>query len=201
MKKSKKFKFVAKKNYAEEVVSLTPGQLRKAVRAFQKGDAEAAECLRKSYFPLVYSIAHRESIYSILGEDAENEVWIIFFNLIKAYKGTKFRTFPTSIKMLLELRLVDITKQHFAKTNNELIDSDNTLTASMPAPDVIDKSIMNMALLASLEQLSDFEKEIIEYCYFSKLTRKEIAEKLGYSERQLRRFKEDVLKSLRNKLS
>ena len=73
---------------------LTASSLRAAVQAYQQGNPHAAERLRQAFAPLVCKLSRRHSVYSVLGEDAENTVWMLFYDFIYKYDGDDFKHLP-----------------------------------------------------------------------------------------------------------
>jgi len=180
---------------------LTANTLKAAVKAYQEGNSYAAERLRQAFAPLVYKLSHRHCVYSVLGEDAENTVWMIFYDFLSKYKGNDFKHLPGLIRRFLIFRLLRTMQKEGKRWDIErCLDEGDTFLETAHQEDLQDV-LNNLALAQEINLLPPTQTQVLKDVYFKKYTQEQVACSTNYSARHIRRYKRKALNTLRNKLA
>ncbi|MBQ4104158.1 MAG: sigma-70 family RNA polymerase sigma factor [Clostridia bacterium] len=180
---------------------LTANTLKAAVKAYQEGNSYAAERLRQAFAPLVYKLSHRHCVYSVLGEDAENTVWMIFYDFLSKYKGNDFKHLPGLIRRFLIFRLLRTMQKEGKRWDIErCLDEDDTFLETAHQEDLQDV-LNNLALAQEINLLPPTQAQVLKDVYFKKSTQEQVACSTNYSARHIRRYKRKALNTLRTKLA
>lgn len=176
---------------------LSPEELEAAIAAAKEQDAEAIAKLCAAFTPLILKEAHYPSVWQALDEDAVNTAWVIFLEFIKKYNGCDYRHLPGLIQCHLRYELLHCSiSQNKHNKNASLEDALQKLGYSP-----MDGATFNLSLKQALSQLSEKEQLILRYCYEANLTQQQTAEKLGCSERSVRRYHSKALSKLKKHLN
>ena len=181
-------------------MKLTSSTLKAAIQAYQQGNSHAAERLRQAFAPLVYKLSHRHSVYSVLGEDAENTVWMIFYDFIYKYKGDDFKHLPGLVRRFLIYRLLRAMIKEGKRwdiercLNNE--EDFSTPSYKMDLQDVLN----NLALAQEMDLLPVEQAQLLKDVYYKGYTQKQLACSTNCSTRTIRRHQTKALSTLHNKL-
>ena len=73
------------KTFTQKQKMLTALDLCELVPAAKAGDSISMALLCERFSPLVYKLSHRQTLFNILGEDAENTLWILFNRTISLF--------------------------------------------------------------------------------------------------------------------
>ena len=179
---------------------LTANTLKAAVKAYQEGNSYAAERLRQAFAPLVYKLSHRHCVYSVLGEDAENTVWMLFYDFIYKYKGDDFKHLPGLIRNFLIQRLINTLKKEGKRWDIEQYLNDeeafSTPSYKMDLQDVLN----NLALAQEMDLLPVEQAQLLKDVYYKGYSQEQVACSTNCSTRTIRRHQVKVLSALHEKL-
>lgn len=174
--------------------------LRNAVIAYQQGIPIAAERLRQAFAPLIYKLGHRYCVYSILGEDAENTLWMLFYDFLSKYKDDDYTHLPGLIRRFLILRLLNtMTKEGKHWDIERCLENDEALTSSYGKEDLQD--VLNkLALTQEIDLLPPEQAQVIKDVYYEGYPQKQVASSINCSTRNVRRYQTKALSALRSNL-
>ena len=179
---------------------LTANSLRAAVQAYQQGNPHAAERLRQAFAPLVYKLSRRHSVYSVLGEDAENTVWMLFYDFIYKYDGDDFKHLPGLVRRFLIYRLLRAMVKEGKRWDIErCLDNEedfSTPSYKMDLQDVLN----NLALAQEMDLLPVEQAQLLKDVYYKGYTQEQLACSTNCSTRTIRRHQTKALSTLRDKL-
>lgn len=164
----------------------TAEDLEQTIKAAQIGDRKAVEQLYYWFKPLILKAAHSYTIYTILGEDAENIAWTIFYEFIYQYRGDKFKVLPGLLRMVVNYRLMDAAKARANYDPHVALDEFTVLNTVGQDVEYWDSVICNVSLLLSLRKLPAFQQTVIKLVYFEDCTQRRIAKILGKSYDKIR---------------
>lgn len=170
------------------------------VENYQKGDSYAAERLRQLFYPLIFRLSHRQSMYSTFGEDAENIAWLLFFEFILAYKGHDFIRLPGLVRRFLIFRLARLMQQQGMRWDMEVNFEDDALANEAGEYDFLGKLLNKLALEQAVKTLSEQDTCILEELFFKDNTVDELAHNLHCTPRSVRNHKKHALARLRKQL-
>lgn len=171
--------------------------LKIIVQNYQQGDSYAAEQLRQQFCPLIYKLSHRHSMNSAFGEDAENIVWLLFFEFIFDYKGEDFARLPGLIRRFLIFRLLRLLKKQGARWDNEKFLESETGASQVEECEPLQKLINKLALEQEILFLRDWELNVVKEIYYKNNTYSESARNLNCTPRKVRYYNESALKRLK----
>lgn len=179
---------------------LVDKNLRNAVIAYQQGIPIAAERLRQAFAPLIYKLSHRYCVYSILGEDAENTLWMLFYDFLSKYKDDDYTRLPGLIRRYLILRLLNtMTKEGKHWDIERCLEDDEAFTGSYRKEDLQD--VLNkLALAQEIDLLPPEQAQVIKDVYYEGYTQEQVASSINCSTRNVRRHQTKALSALRSNL-
>ena len=170
------------------------------VQNYQQGDSLAAEQLHQKFYPLISKLSHRHSMYSIFGEDAENTVWMLFYDFIYKYDGDDFKHLPGLVRRFLIYRLLRALVKEGKRWDIErcLDDEEDFCTPSykMDLQDVLN----NLALAQEMDLLPVEQAQLLKDVYYKGYTQEQLACSTNCSTRTIRRHQTKTLSTLRDKL-
>lgn len=177
----------------------SPDELKKIVQNYQQGDSFAAEQLRQQFYPLIYKLSHRQSMYSTFGEDAENMAWVLFFEFVFAYKGHDFIRLPGLIRRFLIFRLLRLMQQQGSRWDAEEYLENETFVDVPVECEPLQKVINKIALNQEIISLPTKEIQVLEEVYFKNNTYSESARHLNCTFRSIRYHRDSALERLKEK--
>ena len=176
--------------------------LKTIIQNYQQGDTHAAEQLRQQFYPLIYKLSHRHSMYSTFGEDAENIAWLLFYEFMYSYDGENFIKLPGLVKRFMVFRLINgvvHNKLRFDYEQLEDFDPDgelsNTLTTNGIEPCLSDINFSN--LLAKLPSKQQF---VLREIYLKGKSQVQVAKALNCTPRSIRNYKNEAVTRLKKRL-
>lgn len=180
---------------------LTEEELAKLVPAAHQGDSSAIEKLCESFAPLVFRISHRQTVYNVLGEDAENTLWVWFLEIISTYTGNEFISFPGFVRRHLVLRVMNIMKYYRIRYEREQLSSMDVNSPVMGVAFHEDYNFLDvMALYQEVTQLPDIQSNVLMRFYQNDETFEQIAVALDVAPRTARHYRTQAVAGLRKKL-
>lgn len=190
------------KTFTQKQIMLTAVDLRELVPAAKNGDAVAIERLCESFSPLVYSLCHRQTLYDILGEDAENTVWVLFLDGVANFDGKRCEGFPGFISRHLDSRIKNIIKHNYYRYKWEqlsALDGDDD-ALRVASKDGLSPMLDNLAVEQELALLPKDRAYILEQLYDNNKSPEELSSILKISPRTVRYHRQAGLRCLRNRL-
>ena len=180
---------------------LTEEELAKLVPAAHLGDSFAMEKLCESFAPLVLRISHRQTMYNVLGEDAENTLWVWFLEIISTYTGNEFISFPGFVRRHLVLRVMNIMKYYRIRYEREQLSSMDANSSVMSIACQEDFNFLDvMALYQEMTQLPDIQSDVLKRFYQNDETFEQIAVALDVAPRTVRHYRTKAVAGLRERL-
>ncbi len=179
-----------------KLFQLAPVAMESNVKKFQAGDyEEAGSFLCKNFAPLIKSIAHKRTVYTIYGEDAESIAWEFFFEIINSYRGNNFKKLPGLIKKYINFKFYRLTRNEFnGFCNKEIVGMDETFYISDKKEEgSIENSLTKISLMQEIDKLSLRQQEMIIRYYFFGEKRKEIAQSMNCTEQNITILKNRAL--------
>ena len=187
-------------NASKSFEKRTTDSLKVIVQNYQKGDALGAEQLRQRFYPLIYKLSHRHSMYSAFGEDAENIAWLLFYEFIFSYQGEDYVRLPGLVRRFLIFRLLRKMQQQGMKWDMEELLQSESLADSVAECEAIQKFLNDTALRETLQTLPDKQLLVLIELYFNNNTQDVTARKLNCTKRSVRYYKDIALNELKRKL-
>lgn len=174
--------------------------LKTIVQNYQQGDTHAAEQLRQQFYPLIYKLSHRHSMYSTFGEDAENIAWLLFYEFIHEYQGEDYIRLPGLVKRFLIFRLLRQMQQQGVRWDTEeFLESESFVDKAIEC-EAIQRLLNSTSLQEEFLRLPEKEMRVLKEFYFKNNTQKEIARNLDCTSRSVRTYKNLALSRLRKRL-
>ena len=160
------------------------------------------EQLCQSFTPLVKRLSHRQTVYNVLGEEAENTIWLLFLEFINQYSGDKFRLLPGLVRRYLILQTMNIIKHSSFRFNLEqLSEMDGECSvAQLPSPNNVQDVLNKLALWQELKNVPSQQRKILYAFYFKERTTNEIAVNMELTPRTVRYHRQEGLNNLRQRL-
>lgn len=152
-------------------------ELEQAVKGAQADDPVAIKRLYDWFQCLIRSIAYRQSIVSVLGEDAENIAWVLFYELIKDYAEPTYAKLPKYIKNNITWRITDIVKSSKYSDIYTKVDPLEVETATLDS--YWDDTIENISLKQYLKELNPIQQKVLKLLFFYDYSRIEVAKILN----------------------
>lgn len=184
----------------------TPKQLERVIKKAQLLDDKSIKQLYDWFRPLVLKAAHRYTIYTVLGEDAENIAWNVFYDFVYHYKGTKFKVLPGLLRRVVNLRLLDAAKARANYDPHIALDEYSLDNAIGMDEGYWDDKISDICLAYALTKLCKMQSNIIRLVYFENMFLKELVpllhkpyHKIRYNHNMaLYKLKQEYLKYKKN---
>ena len=181
----------------------TPLQLEKVVKNAQLLDDKSIRQLYEWFKPLIWKASHRYTIYTVLGEDAENIAWNIFYDFIYHYKGDKFGSLPGLLKKVVNYRLMDAAKSRANYDPHIALDEFSFDSVVGVDDSYWDDKISDICLAHALSKLCKVQSKIIKLVYFEDKLLTELVNLLNKPYHKIRynhsmalsKLKEEYLKS------
>ena len=82
------------KTFTQNQKMLTALDLCELVPAAKAGDSISMALLCERFSPLVYKLSHRQTLFNVLGADAENTIWVLFLEALSKIDSTRYDSFP-----------------------------------------------------------------------------------------------------------
>ena len=153
---------------------MTSDELRVLIPKAQAGNHEAINRLCEGFSRLIFKVSHRNIIFRILGEDAENTAWMWFLEFVYNYQGDKFRSFPGLVRKYLIFKFVRLMQQQGTQWDKEAkVDTTNPFGGS--EDDNLINVLNSLALKQEFEQLSPRQKLILNLYYDGQMNQRQIA--------------------------
>ena len=190
------------KTFTQKQKMLTALDLCELVPAAKAGDSISMALLCERFSPLVYKLSHRQTLFNILGEDAENTLWILFLEALNNFDSTRYDRFPGFVRKHLISRIMNILKHnHYRFKSEQLTSLDYECEATqIPSADDLSFILNDIALKQELDLLPNHQSYILEQYYCEHKSVEEISKVLGISKRTVRHHRQAGLKSLRIRL-
>ena len=181
---------------------LTALDLCELVPAAKAGDSISMALLCERFSPLVYKLSHRQTLFNILGEDAENTLWILFLEALNNFDSTRYDRFPGFVRKHLISRIMNILKHnHYRFKSEQLTSLDYECEATqVPSADDLSFILNDIAIKQELDLLPNHQSYILKQFYCEHKSMEEISIALGMSQRTVRYHRQAGLKSLRIRL-
>ena len=187
-------------HYSNSCKKLTSSALRATVQGYQQGNSHDAERLRQAFSPLVSKLSHRHCVYSVLGEDAENTLWMIFYDFLYKYTGDDYKHLPGLIRRHLIQRLINTLKKEGKRWDVEHYLDEDALSNKPYGKDDLQDVLNNLALAQEMDLLPSEQAQLLKDVYYNETTQKQVAYSTNCSTRSIRRHQTKVLSALRSKL-
>jgi RNA polymerase sigma factor (sigma-70 family) len=190
------------KTFTQKQTMLTALDLCELIPAAKAGDSISMALLCEKFSPLVYKLSHRQTLFNILGEDAENTLWILFLEALNNFDSTRYDRFPGFVRKHLISRIINILKHNGYRFQSEQLTSlDYECEATqVPSADDLSYILNDIALKQELELLPIHQSYILKQFYCEHKSMEEISIALGMSQRTVRYHRQAGLKSLRIRL-
>ena len=190
------------KTFTQNQKMLTALDLCELIPAAKAGDSISMALLCEKFSPLVYKLSHRQTLFNILGEDAENTLWILFLEALNNFDSTRYDRFPGFVRKHLISRIMNILKHnHYRFKSEQLTSLDYECEATqVPSADDLSFILNDIALKQELELLPIHQSYILKQFYCEHKSMEEISIALGMSQRTVRYHRQAGLKSLRIRL-
>ena len=181
---------------------LTALDLCELVPAAKAGDSISMSLLCERFSPLVYKLSHRQTLFNILGEDAENTLWILFLEALNNFDSTRYDSFPGFVRKHLISRIMNILKHNGYRFQSEQLTSFDYECEATQVPSADDLSFIlnDIAIKQELDLLPNHQSYILKQFYCEHKSMEEISIALGMSQRTVRYHRQAGLKSLRIRL-
>ena len=178
---------------------LSADELRQLVPAAKQGDARAMEHLCNSFKPLVFTFCRRQTLYNVLGEDAENTVWVLFLEALANFSDTAYESFPGFVSRHLANRVINIFRHHGYRFQLEQLSAmeDGCEASQIPCADDLQSLLARLSLTQELGKLPTLQAFVLEQYYCQNKTMQDIASTLHISPRTVRYHRQMALKALR----
>ena len=127
---------------------LTAVDISELIPAAKSGDSIAITLLRERFKPLVYKLCHRQTLFNVLGEDAENTIWVLFLEALSNFDSTRYDSFPGFARKHLISRIMNLLKHNGYRFHNEQLTSldSNCEAMKVPCTDNLSPVLDNIAL-------------------------------------------------------
>lgn len=178
---------------------LTAEELRQLIPAAKQGDSLAMERLCKGFQPLVFMLCRRQSLYNILGEDAENTVWVLFLEAVANFDKKAFETFPGFARKHIINRLMNIFKHSSYRYQKETLSSleDDSEACQVPSTDDVQALLTRIAVAQEIGQLPQQQAYVLQQYYCQGIPLEDIAAAMNISPRTVRYHRQKALSCLR----
>lgn len=148
---------------------LSADELRQLVPAAKQGNALAMEQLCDSFKPLVYTFCRRQTLFNVLGEDAENTVWVLFLEAVANFNDTAYESFPGFVSKHLANRVINIFRRNGFRFQLEQLSAmeDGCEANQVPGADDLQTVLISLALEQELGNLPVQQAYVLEqyYCH------------------------------------
>ena len=190
------------KTFTQKQTMLTALDLCELIPAAKAGDSISMALLCEKFSPLVYKLSHRQILFNILGEDAENTLWILFLEALNNFDSTRYDSFPGFVRKHLISRIMNLLKHNGYRFQSEQLTSFDYECEATQVPSADDLSFIlnDIALKQELELLPIHQSYILKQFYCEHKSMEEISIALGMSQRTVRYHRQAGLKSLRIRL-
>ena len=190
------------KTFTQNQKMLTALDLCELVPAAKAGDSISMALLCEKFSPLVYKLSHRQTLFNVLGEDAENTIWVLFLEALSNFDSTRYDSFPGFVSKHLISRIINILKHNGYRFQSEQLTSlDYECEATqIPSADDLSFILNDIALKQELDLLPNHQSYILKQFYCEHKSMEEISIALGMSQRTVRYHRQAGLKSLRIRL-
>ena len=190
------------KTFTQKQKMLTALDLSELVPAAKAGDSISMALLCERFSPLVYKLSHRQTLFNVLGEDAENTIWVLFLEALANFDSTRYDSFPGFVSKHLISRIMNLLKHNGYRFQSEQLTSldDNCEATQVPSADDLSLVLNDIALKQELDLLPNHQSYILEQYYCEHKSVEEISKVLGISKRTVRHHRQAGLKSLRIRL-
>ncbi len=181
---------------------LSSSELKTLIHSYQQGDPLSAELLCQNFAPLVKRLAHRQYVYNSYGEDAENMLWLWLLEFFTTYEGDNFRMLPGLARRHLICKLMRTAEQNSRRWKTEQTTdlSDTSQMDMVEENDLLQQTMLNLALKQELDYLPKKQYHIIRRFYMEQEPQKEIACSMHCTPRAVRLQQKAALKSIRKNL-
>jgi RNA polymerase sigma factor (sigma-70 family) len=150
---------------------------------------------------LVYKLSRNHCVYSVLGEDAENTLWMIFYDFLYKYAGDDYKHLPGLIRRHLVQRLINTLKREGKRWDVEHYLDEDTLSKKTYSKDDLQDVLNNLALAQELDLLPTEQSQLLKDIYYKGTTQKQVAYSTNCSTRSIRRHHAKALNALHYKLT
>lgn len=138
-------------------------------------------------------------MYSTFGEDAENMVWVLFYEFILEYQGCDFVRLPGLVRRFLIFRLMRLMQQQGMRWDTEEFLESETFCEEATECEALQKVINEIALNQEFVSLPTKEIQVLEEVYFKNNTYSESARNLNCTFRSIRYHRDSALERLKEK--
>lgn len=141
-------------------------------------------------------------MFNVLGEDAENTIWVLFLEALANFESTRYDSFPEFVSKHIISRNMNLLKHNGYRFQSEKLTSldDNCESTQVPCADDLSLILNDIALKQELELLPKHQSYILKQFYCKHKSMEEISKALGISQRTVRHHRQAGLKSLRVRL-
>ena len=181
---------------------LTAVDLDELVPAAKSGDSIAIALLCERFKPLVYKLSHRQTLFNVLKEDAENTIWVLFLEALSNFDSTRYDSFPGFARKHLVARIMNLLKHNGYRFQKEQLTSldDDCEAMHIPSTDDLSPVLNDIALKQELELLPRNQSYVLEQYYCEHKTLEEISFSMNIAPRTVRYHRQAGLKNLRSRL-
>lgn len=181
---------------------MTDEELLVLIPSAQNGDVKAIELLCQKFAPLIFKISHRQTVYNVLGEDAENILWLWFLELLKTYSGNSYLTFAGFVRKHLVLRIMNIFKYYNVRFNAEQLSTmdENSKIAEIPSEDKLYSLLDKMSIEQEFDVLTNQQSVVLKRIYCDGDSIEQIARDLKMAPRTVRYHRAKAISKLKKRL-
>ena len=178
---------------------LSADELRQLVPAAKQGDEIAMKQLCNSFKPLIFSFCHRQTLYNVLGEDAENTVWALFLEAVANFSSSAYERFPGFVSRHLANRVINIFRHNALRFQLEQLSAmeDDSEACQVPCADDLQSLLAKLSLSQELGNLPVQQAFVLEQYYCHNKTINDIASTLNITPRTVRYHRQMALEALR----
>jgi len=190
------------KKLTQKIKMLTDEELLNLIPAARNGDANAIEQLCQKFAPLILKISHRQTVYNVLGEDAENTLWVWFLELLASYTGNDYLTFPGFVRKHLVLRIMNIFKYYNVRFNAEQLSTmdENSPIAEIPTEDKFYSLLDKLSIEQEFDVLTNQQSVVLKRFYDDGASIEQIALDLKMAPRTVRYHRAKAVYKLKKRL-
>lgn len=181
----------------ENIISLRNEELKDYILAAQAYDREAFNKLCSAFEPLLRKEVFRSGIRGKENlEDAYQQAYKYFLELILNYDGDDFEHLPGLIRLRIHSRLQRTLSSLAHINSNEQFFYDDTTTAEIEAPDALTPTLEELSLKQNLDKLPNKEATVIQERFLEDQTQEQVAKKMHISSRWVRKLEQKGLEKL-----
>lgn len=181
----------------ESSTALRNEELKACVLAAQAYDQKAFNRLCSAFEPILRKEVFRSGIHGKENlEDAYQQAYKYFLELILSYKGDDFEHLPGLIRLRIHSRLQRSLASLAHINDNEKFFYEDTESEEIAAPDALTPSLDELSLQQKLSMLSAKEATVLQERFLDDLTQEQVAKKMRISSRWVRKLEQKGIEKL-----